>query len=630
VNAASLQSSASLPAVAAAPVVLWTSGGGGAPAAASAGAVTPAAGQGFQPAGASAPAGQGGAAQAGPAAGSAPAAIPADKGLAAFAQMFGDSFGEPIVAPEGTVYAPAKGVSKSGGKLAVQYIKIGTIDKASGNITFTPEVLAKIQDASQKSERKLVKIDDQYVYETFVTGEDGSQKVAKIEKATEEELKAEQAKQQQAQAEQAAKEKAADNEDWSQKLGQVGQVTGLFGTVGQFVQGLSQGPDPRSGRAGASWLSAYMVANRLNSQSGGKLLPSWFTSGPVSIALDTLVTGYGFLTTGKDLRDVGTALGMAPPLPAVRPMGDVVKDLVAKGSTAADAKMLAELGTSLRTGPNSLIPADESAIAMRGVDQATGRLSELGTSRIPTKVVNQAFNATDPEGAFLTAKLKNSVDGHVNNGIGALGKLVGPAMMVTSGISAVTGVMNVRSIAKKYGVGTLFDTSAGRQALGGAVSSTLYLAMQALPKLLPTMAATPMMGIMGGLNIITNVISGVTFLDRYGLFGDKGFLNHDAIRAAFLIPPLTPIGALAFVMKNRKEKKEAEAKQLEAAKKLQVQQLQQQLKLAQLQLQQSGTISGATKNADGSITFSTGVPVDPGQLVNGAPAASSPPPAAAS
>lgn len=638
-NAASLQSSASLPAVAAAPVVLWTSGGGTAPANATASAVTPAAGQGFEPArgaagstpaasapSGAAPAGQSGGAQQG----GQPQAISAEQGLAAFAKMFGDAFGEPIVAPDGSVYAQAKGVSKSGGKLAVQYIKIGTIDKAKGTIAFTPEVMAKIQDASQKSERKLVKIDDQYVYQTFVTGEDGSKQVAKIEPATEAELKAEQAKQQQAAAEKAAKEKAADNQDWLQKLGQVSQVTGLFGTAGQFVQSLSNGPNPYSGRASASWLSGYMLANRLNGTSGGKLLPSWMSQGPVSIVLDGLINGYSMLSTGKDLHDVKVALGAAKPTGAVLPPDQIVKDLMAKGASAGDAKMYAELGVNLRTGQQSLVAGKESAINLgRGVDPATGKVVELGTSRIPSEVVHKAFNAADPDGAYGALRLKNGVDSKVNNGLGALSKLVGPAMMVTTGIGAVSGIMNVKSIAQKYGVQTLFDTSAGRQALGGAVSSVLSLIQQTLPKLLPGMANVPMMGIMGGLNIVSNVVSGVQFLDRYGLFGDKGFLNHDAVRSAFLIPPLTPIGALAFFMKSRKDRKDEEAKRIEGAKQQQVQQLQQQMKLAQLQLQQGGSIPGATVNKDGSITFATNVPVDPAQLASAAappaPAAAAPP-----
>lgn len=624
-NAASLHGSASVP-VAATPVVLWTNGGGStpdpaAPAAAPAAAgsaVTPADGQGFQPA-----AGPGAPGAAAPTNGAAaaPKGLPIEQGLTVFTQLFGKSFDTPIIAGDGTVYAPLRGATKKNGKLELQYLKVGTVDRAAGTITFTDQIMEKLKASASgaQSERKLVKVDDQYVYQTFTKGEDGKTTVTKIEPATEDELRAEQAKREQAAAEEAAKAKEANSGDWMKKLGQVSQHLGIFSSSASLVSGLSNGSNPYSGRPGATWMQGYILASRLNGKAEGKLLPQFMQSGPVATAIDVGMQVYGMMDMGNDIKTIRNFMkGVETPL--VNP--NAAQQLVQQGMSAPEAQALARLGGELRMGQaltqrGMALPAEASRLVAGTGNSAIELGANAGTTKLQTGLVHKAFNATDP---IQDAGLKGraAIDGGINRGLGALRGLIEPAMIAGAGINAVVSVMRLKGMVEKNGAQALIDHQQGRDAALGAANSIAFLGIFTLPKILPALGLAKFAGPVGAaVNITANVIGGVQMLDRYGLFGDKGFLNHDAVRAAFLIPPLTPIGGLAFLMKHRKEKREDEAKKLEAAKQLQKTQLQQQLELAKLQLQQTGTIAGAVQGENNTVTVTTGIPADASQLVSG-------------
>ena len=92
----------------------------------------------------------------------------------------------------------------------------------------------------------------------------------------------------------------------------------------------------------------------------------------------------------------------------------------------------------------------------------------------------------------------------------------------------------------------------GRSVLFGFLGSAAFLGMMLLPSVAPSLgAAAPVVS--AAMNVASNVFQGVSMLSYSGLFGEGGYLDHDAVRAAFLVPPLTPIGLAAMWMK-RKEK----------------------------------------------------------------------------
>ncbi len=140
----------------------------------------------------------------------------------------------------------------------------------------------------------------------------------------------------------------------------------------------------------------------------------------------------------------------------------------------------------------------------------------------------------------------------------------------------------------------------------------MYLLPMALPALgvaMPAVAAAS-----SAINIAQNVLGGVQLVNSYGLFGGEqeknGFLDNDAVRAAFLVPPLTPIGAFAFWMKSRRKKALDEAAKLKAAQAVAVARVKQQREMAKLQLQAGGQVAGAVQGKDGSIVVPTNVPND--------------------
>ncbi|MCW2926418.1 MAG: hypothetical protein JWM86_386, partial [Thermoleophilia bacterium] len=615
-NAASLQKAGSPP-VAAAP-----SGG-----------VTPMDGQGFVPA---AGASSAGAAQAG--APSADGSLPAEQALQALMQVLGTEYGEPIIAADGTVYMEKKKPDVANGSLALSYAVVGKIDKATGKMKINPEILAKVKAKSEAAggeKKKLVKVDDSWVWQTFSKTEDGKV-VAEVTPASDAEVQAYQQQQAAAQAQQAAQAKTQDRGDWQQKIGVVAQHMGLFGSAGQLVSGLSSGPNPYTGKPGAGWISGWILAQRLNGKAEGKLLPSWMQSGPVATALEWGIQAYGMLDMGNDFRVVRDFLGKKPPLPGVNP--GAVQQLIAQGHSPAVAGALAGLGAELRVpldatkvgaAASQLVEGSANTTLLRSVvpaikDGATGAMiagaPETALTMVPKKDLHAAFAATDPvQSAGM--KLRGNIDGGVAKGLGMLKGLIQPAMMGATALGLISSTITVKNLTEKNGAKVLVNTQQGRGALLGALSSAAFLGLYTLPMILPGlgMAGAAVAAASSAVNIVSNVLGGVQMLNSYGLFGGDGqkpagFLDNDAFRGAFLIPPLTPIGAFAFWMKSKKKKQAQEAARMEAAQKLAVERIQQQREMAKLQLQSTGQISGAVQGKDGAVIVPTNVPNDLSQL----------------
>jgi hypothetical protein len=602
VSAARLHSTVSLPVVAAHPVTV--SGGGG---------IGAASGQGFVPAssGGADSSASAGAAKSGTSAGASGESNPTpEQVLQSLVQLLGDEYGEPIVAADGTIYMERKKPAVSGGRLQLSYLVVGKLDSKTGKLQPSEAALKLIQEKSQQSEggkRVLVKVGDQMVWQTFAKDENGKTVVTDVTAASDEEVAAYQQEQAQAAAAQAKQDGVTNLADWQRKIGQVSQTLGIFGSTGQLVSGLSNGPNPVTGKPGAGWISGWILAQRLNGASEGKLLPGWLSSGPVASIVEWGLQAYGMLDMGNDIRTLREYFGAAKPLPAVLPVEAAVKQLTDAGTHPAVAGALAQLGTEVREGTMQSVAGTANAALLN---------TKLGAVQLVTKDdLAKAFAATDPvQDAGLKARA--AVDSGINKGLGALGKLVQPAMMGATALSFVSSAISLKNLVATQGAKALLDTQQGRSTVLGAATSAAFLGMYLLPMALPALGvgAAAVGAAASAVNIAQNVLGGVQLLNNYGLFGGDGFLDNDALRAAFLIPPLTPLGAFAFWMKSRKKKAEDEAAKLKAAQELAVERVTQQREMAKLQLQSTGTISGATQGADGSVLVSTNVPNDLSQL----------------
>jgi hypothetical protein len=615
VSAASLQKPVSTP-VAAAP----------------AGGVTPVSGQGFVPAG-GATAAQGSAPAGAPSDGS----IPAQEGLEKIFEMLKDEYGSPIMAPDGTIYMERKKASAAGGTVSLSYLVVGKVDKATQRLKISPELAALIKskgEASEGGQKKLVKVGDEYTWQVFSKGED-DKLTASVTPASDEEVAAYQQQVAAQQAQQASQAKLQDRGDWQQKIGTVAQGMGIFGSTGQLLMGLSGGPNPYSGKPGAGWISGYILATRLNGKAEGKLLPQFMQSGPFASALEWGIQAYGMLDLGNDIRIVKDFVTKQPPLPAVNP--NAVASLVKQGYAQPVAEAMAGLGSELRVpldpskigaAASQLVDGSANAAMLRtvvpGVKDAAGKMvagaAETSLTMVPKSDLHAAFAATDPvQSAGL--KLRSNIDSGVVKGLGTLKGLVQPAMIGATALGLVSSAISVKNLVATKGAKVLVDTQGGRGALLGALSSAAFLGMYLVPMVLPGLgvASAAVMAASSAANIASNVLGGVQLLNSYGLFGadpqQHSFLDKDAFRAAFLIPPLTPIGAFAFWAKHKKQKAAEEAAKLEAAAKYQQQRIEQQREMAKLQLQSTGQIAGATQGPNGSIQVSTGVPTDPARIV---------------
>lgn len=311
------------------------------------------------------------------------------------------------------------------------------------------------------------------------------------------------------------------------------------------------------------------------------------------------------LDMGNDIRNLREYFGGVEPLPKVNP--GAVEQLTKAGTHPAMAQAMGQLGTELRDGTLQMVDGTANAAVLN---------TKLGAVQlVPKDQLHKAFAATDPiQDAGLKARA--AVDSGITKGIGTLGKLVQPAMMGATALGLVSSVISLKNLVATQGWKALVETQQGRGTLLGAATSAAFLGMYLLPMALPALgvAAPAVAAASSAVNIAQNVLGGVQLVNSYGLFGGEGFLDNDAVRAAFLIPPLTPLGGLAFWMKSRKKKQEEEAAKLKAAQQLAVERVTQQREMVKLQLQATGEISGATKGADGSILVQTSVPSDLKQL----------------
>ena len=589
------------------------------------GGITPAAGQGFVPA-------QGGAAA--PAAGQAAtgadgkAAPTPEQILGSITQLLGAEYSEPIIAADGTIYMEKKKPTIVNGKLALSYLVVGKLDKATGKLTPSAEVLALVKEKAKESEgggkKVLVKVGDQMVWQTFGKDESGKPVVTDMSVATEQEIAAYQQEQQAAAAQQASQQKLQNRGDWQSKVGTVAQHLGIFGSAGQLISGLGAGPNAYTGKPGAGWISGYILASRLNGKAEGKLLPQWFSQGPFATALEWGIQAYGMLDMGNDITTLRNFFG-GKQLPPVNP--NAVAQLVKQGYAPPVAAALNQLGTEMR---------DNTLQMVQGTGNTALLNTKLGAAQlVPSKDLHAAFAATDPvQSAGL--KLRGNIDSGVTKGLGVLKGLVQPAMIGATALGLVSSAIGVKNLVDAKGGQALINTQQGRGAALGVLTSSAFLGMYLLPMILPGLGvAMPAIAAASSvINIAQNVLGGVQLLNSYGLFGGEqaknGFLDNDAVRAAFCIPPLTPIGAFAFWMQSKKKKKAAEAAKLEAAQKLAVERISQQREMAKLQLQSTGQISGAVQGKDGTISVQTNVPNDLSQLAaqisggTAAPAAAAP------
>lgn len=592
VNAASLHRSASVPIVAAQPVTV--SGGGG---------IAPAAGQGFIPASGA----QASAAPAPTSAAAAPSTPSPEQVLQSLTQLLGDEYGSPIIAADGTIYMERNKPDVSGGTLRLSYLVVGKLDPKTGKLQPSEQASKILQAKAKESDggkRILVKVGDQMVWQTFAKDENGKTVVTDVTPATDEEVAAHQRQQQAAAAQQATKDGVENLGDWQRKIGTVSQGLGIFGSTGQLISGLAGGPNPYTGKPGAGWISGWILAQRLNGRAEGKLLPSWITSGPVATAMEWGLQAYGLLDTGNDIRVIRDFF-KGTKAPTINP--GAVEQLIAKGAHPAMAGAMNQLGSDLRDGTLQMVEGTANAAVLN---------TKLGAVQlVPKSDLQKAFAATDPiQDAGLKARA--SLDAGVTKGISALGKLVQPAMMGATALGLVSSLISVKNTVATQGAKALLNTQQGRGTLLGAATSAAFLGIYLLPKVLPAlgMAIPAVAAASSMVNIAQNVLGGVQLLNSYGLFGGDGFLNNDGFRAAFLVPPLTPIGAFAFWMKSRKKQQDGEAAKLKAAQELAVERVTQQREMAKLQLQSTGQIAGAVQGPDGSLMVATNVPNDLSQL----------------
>jgi hypothetical protein len=340
--------------------------------------------------------------------------------------------------------------------------------------------------------------------------------------------------------------------------------------------------------------------------------------------LEWAIQGYGMLDMGNDIRNISNYLKKTPP----ELVNGAAKELLMKqGMAAPMAAALEGLGKELRlpldpktvgSAASQLVEGSSNATLLRTVVEAGAKgapTANTALQMVAKSDVYKAIAATDPvQDAGL--KLRGNIDSGVTKGLGMLKGLVQPAMMGATALGLISSSMTVKSIVEKNGAKVLVDTKEGRGALLGALTSAAFLGMYALPLILPGLGVVGAAAAAAGsaVNLTSNILGGVQLLNSYGLFGGEGFLNHDAFRAAFLIPPLTPLGAFAFWQQSKKKRADAEAAKLQAAQQVAVQRVQEQREMVKLQLQNGGAVAGATPAADGSLSVVTTVPNDLKQL----------------
>lgn len=641
--ATSAAQGAAAPPVAAAPATAQSGG--------AAGGVQPAPGQGFVPAGA---AGQ----NAAPSEGSAQG-IDLAKGLAALEQAFGDEYGKPVVAADGNIYMPMGKPDVVGEKLAIRYVLAGRIDPASGKMLVNPE-LAKKAQSKRDPQAKLTQIEDKFFWQTLQKTEDG-QLVAKLDPASEADVQAAKAQAEQQQAQEGLQSWNQNRMDWIQKIGQASLLMRVGGYGGSLLQNIAEGPSPITGRmnAGANWASGYMVMQSLDAVAGGKLLPQWMKTGKTGIAMEWLTQAYFMLDMGYQLQTLGAAMPRTAALmraftAPTRAVFNGVKGIVG-GVAAATAPAAGATGAIAGAATAAGVPSNVAALVGVGpTAEAFARIQQAaraGASGVPSEVMNAmkglASEVVQPgvgaqvvgtggladkvavmtrEGTLqlvpkdllkMGAKevmpkpagllgVREGVNNIVHGGFKSLMPAIKPLMTGASILGAVSSLMNLTFITKNYGVDALWKMKDGRGAMLGMLSSMSFLGM-----MIPAVATLPQANVIfAGLGLASNIFGGLSMLNYAGMFGEGGYLDHDAVRAAFLIPPLTPVGLFSLWMKRREKAEKKKTEALEANKQKAVQTLQQVRGLAEQTLQSGGQMQNARKLEDGSIVIDTGVPED--------------------
>ncbi len=578
--------------------------------------------------------------------------IPADQGLKALEAEFGEEFLPPVVAADGSVYMQRrKPKVGADGKIAIGFVLVAKIDAAKNLMVINPEFI-QAQQPKRDPKGKPVQIEGRWFWQTLVPGEDGKL-ASKLDPLSEDEVQRLGAALKQQEEQQKAQAWDQDKAEWSNRLNRVALPMKTIGYTGSFLNALAAGPDPITGKTQANWLSGYMALQMLDAQSEGKIIPKFMKSGAFGTALDLGTNVYMMLDMGNDIKTLGTAF---PALAsAMRGFTSPTRAIIdgAKGGAAAGAgAAMQEAGGAMAkaavdasqqidpvaTAINAAKTPVQREIARLGGDIATGAVKLVGakdmagmsavvTSQNGVQAVHLVPKGMVQEGARMVAKagesslsgpmkLQNGIKDAIHGTVKQLSPGIRTLMLGGSILGTVASGINLQRVIKHNGGKALLNTSQGRSALFGFLTSASMLGMSLLPMVggplgsIAVGGTTALSAAMSGLNVASNVFSGVSFLNQAGLFGDGGWMDHDAARAAFLVPPLTPIGLWAMRMK--KKKKEAEkvaaeqqARQAEAAK--QVVTVRDQ---ALAVLQQTGTLPGGKQGPGGEILISTGVSAD--------------------
>jgi hypothetical protein len=568
--------------------------------------------------------------------------IPLDKGLEILNGLIEDGMfkGQPILSPDGDIYLETAKYETINGKISLRYVRAGHVDKENKRFLVDPAIQDYVRANQPHDPSSVTEQDGQYYYKKVSKGEDGKL-VSTLEPIPADQLEKLKTDAQKQKDEQAQQQWLQDKYDWINKLNSMATTMKTVGYTGNMVQNMAAGPNPYSGRSNVHWMSAYMTAQMIDAQAGGKLLPGFLKEGPVAKMIDWGMQGYWILNTIPSLNYLGQRfpglahamhIATAPTRAIFQGAASLTKGLtghpaaVAAGAQAAEqaaqtaaagvsasaaataaaesasvaaqqAAGISELANGIGSGGLRLVGAGDLA------EQATLVAADGAVHIVPKAAIKEAYGLLTASNATGAAKVAESVNNGLTKGFGGLMKaampMLQPLMIGGSVFSVVSGAMYAQSVVKTQGAKALVTTKQGRSAAFSLLNGATFLAMMVMPG--EAMVAN------AALNVANTVIGGVSMLDSYGLFGGGGFLDHQATRAAFLIPPLTPIGLAAMWFKHR-DKKQAEKavaakQQLEQVGK-QVTSLREQ---AANQLSATGTVANVTRAKDGSLLVPTGV-----------------------
>jgi hypothetical protein len=563
--------------------------------------------------------------------------IDAKEGLAALKEL-ADQYGEPIVAQNGNVYMRRKQPVVKDGRVLFAYQLVAKISK--GRMMLSPDFVAEQKAAAeqkpQQQQRRVVKEGDRYYWQTMVPGKNGTL-IAQLVPMTDAELQSYAAQMQQAEAQQAQQQWAQGKAGWIEKSYDISSKMRLVSTAGNLVNALGQGPDPYTGRSQANWMSGYFLLQMLDGQAQGKLLPQWMKSGPAGITLEWMLQVPQLLGMGRDLQTLSEAF---PRTAAVM-----------RAFTAPTRSVLKGASSLASSGWNATLPAGAAAAAA-GAGKAAGLAPGMAQASLElarqinagqVAVVGAPGTAMASKAAIYTSeglqlvdkpllqhgmklaqaptsvggKMQAAMTSGIHGALGSMRPFLGMLGMGASLFGTIGGFMNLQVAVKNGGVQSLFTTKQGRSVLTGFLSSASFLGMMMLPALAPTLGASAAVA-SAGLNVASNIFQGLSMVNQGGLFGSGGYLDSDAVRAAFLIPPLSPVGLAAMWMKRREKEAVAKRKAEEQDQQRRAEQIQAFMAQSTQQLQSAGAIPGAVVQEDGSVLVLS--PFDTqGNVVSGAP-----------